>query len=148
MRLGADILVFDTELSRRRFVSLSDATESKGDRPSAAYPRYFCPTGTDAGRQAASRACTAQISACRDSSSARIPRFHGLRAASADAGPAKRNSRPTAAVFATVSQISKSRSTDLGHQRQERRKKRVQKHLPIISLVGYTNAGKSTLLNS
>jgi GTP-binding protein HflX len=36
----------------------------------------------------------------------------------------------------------------LGRQRQERRKGRVQKHLPIISLVGYTNAGKSTLLNS
>jgi GTP-binding protein HflX len=35
----------------------------------------------------------------------------------------------------------------LGQQRQERRKTRVQKHLPIISLVGYTNAGKSTLLN-
>src|SRR5207245_4965664 len=27
-------------------------------------------------------------------------------------------------------------------------KTRVQKHLPIISLVGYTNAGKSTLLNA
>ncbi|MEP6903666.1 MAG: GTPase HflX, partial [Actinomycetota bacterium] len=33
-------------------------------------------------------------------------------------------------------------------QRQERRKNRVQKNVPIISLVGYTNAGKSTLLNS
>jgi GTP-binding protein HflX len=37
---------------------------------------------------------------------------------------------------------------NLGRQRQERRKNRVQKHLPIISLVGYTNAGKSTLLNA
>jgi len=37
---------------------------------------------------------------------------------------------------------------NLGRQRQERRKTRVQKHLPIISLVGYTNAGKSTLLNA
>src|SRR5205085_5758528 len=37
---------------------------------------------------------------------------------------------------------------NLQHQRQERRKNRVQKHLPIISLVGYTNAGKSTLLNA
>jgi GTP-binding protein HflX len=37
---------------------------------------------------------------------------------------------------------------DLGRQRQERRKNRVQKHLPILSLVGYTNAGKSTLLNA
>jgi GTP-binding protein HflX len=37
---------------------------------------------------------------------------------------------------------------NLRYQRQERRKTRVQKHLPIISLVGYTNAGKSTLLNA
>jgi GTPase len=36
----------------------------------------------------------------------------------------------------------------LSRQRQERRKHRVQKNLPIISLVGYTNAGKSTLLNT
>jgi len=36
----------------------------------------------------------------------------------------------------------------LGRQRHERRKSRTQKHLPIISLVGYTNAGKSTLLNT
>jgi GTPase len=36
----------------------------------------------------------------------------------------------------------------LSRQRQERRKGRVQKNLPIISLVGYTNAGKSTLLNT
>jgi GTP-binding protein HflX len=36
---------------------------------------------------------------------------------------------------------------NLRYQRQERRKTRVEKHLPIISLVGYTNAGKSTLLN-
>ena len=37
---------------------------------------------------------------------------------------------------------------NLSRQRQERRKNRVQKNLPIISLVGYTNAGKSTLLNT
>jgi len=37
---------------------------------------------------------------------------------------------------------------NLGRQRQERRKNRSQKNLPVISLVGYTNAGKSTLLNT
>ena len=37
---------------------------------------------------------------------------------------------------------------NLGRQRQERRKVRAQKNLPLISLVGYTNAGKSTLLNA
>jgi GTP-binding protein HflX len=33
-------------------------------------------------------------------------------------------------------------------QRKERRKKREHKGSPIISIVGYTNAGKSTLLNT
>jgi GTP-binding protein HflX len=33
-------------------------------------------------------------------------------------------------------------------QRKERRKKRSNKGLPVISIVGYTNAGKSTLLNT
>jgi GTP-binding protein HflX len=33
-------------------------------------------------------------------------------------------------------------------RRQERRKERTRQELPIISIVGYTNAGKSTLLNA
>src|SRR6266849_5366660 len=33
-------------------------------------------------------------------------------------------------------------------RREQRRKERLRHHLPIISIVGYTNAGKSTLLNT
>lgn len=36
----------------------------------------------------------------------------------------------------------------VGRERYRRRAKRRKKDLPVISLVGYTNAGKSTLLNS
>ncbi len=36
----------------------------------------------------------------------------------------------------------------MSRQRSNRRKERLRKSLPIISLVGYTNAGKSTLLNT
>ncbi len=35
----------------------------------------------------------------------------------------------------------------LGRQRQLRRKNRLSQGIPVVSLVGYTNAGKSTLLN-
>lgn len=38
--------------------------------------------------------------------------------------------------------------TKLSDNRHQRRQKRVKASLPIISIVGYTNAGKSTLLNS
>jgi GTP-binding protein HflX len=38
------------------------------------------------------------------------------------------------------------RKLDLG--RRQRRTRRVRSHIPIVSIVGYTNAGKSTLLNA
>ncbi len=37
---------------------------------------------------------------------------------------------------------------DLGKVRETKRKKRMKDQVPIISIVGYTNAGKSTLLNT
>ena len=37
---------------------------------------------------------------------------------------------------------------EIRRQRKERRKKRKNRDLPVISIVGYTNAGKSTLLNT
>lgn len=37
---------------------------------------------------------------------------------------------------------------ELSRGRQQRRQKRVRAGLPIVSIVGYTNAGKSTLLNA
>ena len=36
----------------------------------------------------------------------------------------------------------------LGNQRQSRRSRRTRRNVPVLSIVGYTNAGKSTLLRS
>jgi GTP-binding protein HflX len=44
--------------------------------------------------------------------------------------------------------VLKRRLTDLARQRATRRKERVRTKVPTIALAGYTNVGKSTLLNA
>jgi GTP-binding protein HflX len=49
-------------------------------------------------------------------------------------------------IFRRINSI-KEQINKISHRRSIQRKKRKSSHIPIISLVGYTNAGKSTLFN-
>jgi GTP-binding protein HflX len=51
------------------------------------------------------------------------------------------------AIRKKISNLEKQTNT-FRKQRSQKRSRRINNNLPIISLVGYTNAGKSTLLNS
>ena len=147
MRLGTDIIVFDTELSPAQVRSLSDATELKViDRPQLILDIFA--------QRAQSREGKLQVELAQ--LKYLLPRlvigqnsaFSRLAGGIGGRGPGETKlETDRRRVRDRISNLEKQVDS-LGHQRQERRKKRVQKHLPIISLVGYTNAGKSTLLNA
>ncbi|MFN6965145.1 MAG: GTPase HflX [Pyrinomonadaceae bacterium] len=147
MRLGADMIIFDAELGPAQVRSLSEATELKViDRPQLILDIFA--------QRAQSREGKLQVELAQ--LKYLLPRlvvgqnsaFSRLAGGIGGRGPGETKlETDRRRVRDRISQLERA-VDDLGRQRQERRKNRVQKHLPIISLVGYTNAGKSTLLNA
>jgi GTP-binding protein HflX len=147
MRLGADLLIFDAELSPAQVRSLSEATELKViDRPQLILDIFA--------QRAQSREGKLQVELAQ--LKYLLPRlvvgqnsaFSRLAGGIGGRGPGETKlETDRRRVRDRIAQLERQ-VDNLGRQRQERRKARVQKHLPIISLVGYTNAGKSTLLNA
>ncbi|MFM9903754.1 MAG: GTPase HflX [Pyrinomonadaceae bacterium] len=147
MRLGADIIVFDTELSPAQVRSLSDATELKViDRPQLILDIFAQRAQSSEGKLQVELAqlkyLLPRLVVGQNSAFSRLAGGIGGR------GPGETKlETDRRRVRDRINQLEKQ-VDNLGRQRHERRKTRVQKHLPIISLVGYTNAGKSTLLNA
>ncbi|MCA1608291.1 MAG: GTPase HflX [Acidobacteria bacterium] len=147
MRLGADVIVFDSELSPAQVRSLSEATDLKViDRPQLILDIFA--------QRAQSREGKLQVELAQ--LKYLLPRlvlgpnsaFSRLAGGIGGRGPGETKlETDRRRVRDRIAQLEKQ-VDNLGRQRQERRKNRVAKNLPNISLVGYTNAGKSTLLNA
>ena len=67
---------------------------------------------------------------------------------SACAVPAKPSSKPTAACCRSALEQLQKRLEKVEVQRTQMRRARMRSELPRVALVGYTNAGKSTLFNA
>ena len=147
MRLGADLLIFDTELSPTQVRVISEATELKViDRPQLILDIFAQRAQSREGKLQVELAqlkyLLPKLVMGQNSAFSRLAGGIGGR------GPGETKlETDRRRVRTRIAQLEKQ-VNDLGRQRHERRKTRVQKNLPIISLVGYTNAGKSTLLNA
>ncbi len=147
LQLGADLLVFDRELQPAQVRSLSEATDLKIIDRSQLILDIFA-------QRAQSREGKIQVELAQlkyllprlivgqDSAFSRLAGGIGGRGPGETKLETDRR-RVRDRIHRLEKEIEAQRQ-----QRQQRRKGRTRQGLPVISIVGYTNAGKSTLLNT
>ena len=145
-REGAELVLFDHALSpsqERNLEALLQVPRARSHRPDPRHLRAAC---AQLRRPAAGRACAA-AGTWRRGWCAAGPTSSGRRAVSACAVLAKRSSKPTVACSANRIKTLNARLDKVVTQRETTRRERKRAEIPTVALVGYTNAGKSTLFN-
>jgi GTP-binding protein HflX len=147
LQLGADLIVFDRELQPAQVRSVSEATDLKVIDRSQLILDIFAQRAQS--REGKIQVELAQLKyllprliAGQDSAFSRLAGGIGGR------GPGETKlETDRRRVRDRINRLEKEINS-LSLRRQEQRKERVRREFPIISIVGYTNAGKSTLLNT
>ncbi|MBA4392357.1 MAG: GTPase HflX [Desulfobacca sp.] len=146
LQLGATLLVFDQDLNPSQVSSLTDFTDLKViDRTQLILDIFAQRARTREGRLQVEMAQCKYI----------LPRLKGrddalsrLTGGIGGRGPGEtRLEIDRRRVREKIHRLQKELEA-IRTQRKQRRGKRNRRELPVISIVGYTNAGKSTLLNT
>lgn len=144
-----DVIIFDNSLSPMQMRNLQERLEKPILDRSALILDIFA-------RRARSREAKLQVEVAR--LQYMLPRLVGLHAALSRQGGASGSMSSRGAGETKLEldrRVLEKRLSELrrelkevGNERETQRKRRVKSGLPRVALVGYTNAGKSTLLNA
>jgi GTPase len=146
LQLGADLMVFDRELSPAQVRSVSEATDLKViDRAQLILDIFAQRAQSREGKiqveLAQLKYLLPRLVVGHDSAFSRLAGGIGGR------GPGETKlETDRRRVRDRISRLEKE-IEHLRGRRQERRKERMRREFPVVSIAGYTNAGKSTLLN-
>ena len=133
--------------ARRSCATSRSALDRKVARSHAAHPRHLRAARAHAGRQAAGRARAAEVPAA---AAGRVERRAvAARRRHRHARPRRNEARNRSPAHPPSHQHrSRRRSTTVRRRRAQLRERRHKAAVPTVALVGYTNAGKTTLFNS
>ncbi|HYA11755.1 MAG TPA: GTPase HflX [Thermodesulfovibrionales bacterium] len=146
MNKGATLLIFDQDLSPSQIKAITEFTELKVIDRTQLILDIFA-------RRAHSKDGKVQVELAQ--LNYRLPRLTGkgtamsrLMGGIGGRGPGEMKLEVDRRRVREKINLLEKELGSLSEARRQRRHKRVQRGIPIVSIIGYTNAGKSTLLNA
>ncbi len=146
MQLGVDLIIFNRDLSPAQMASISDFTELRVIDRTQLILDIFAQRAHS--RDGKVQVELAQLRYLLPRLTTKNTAMSRLTGGIGGRGPGETkleiNRRR---VRDRIARLEKELQ-NLGREREQRRERRVNRGIPIISIVGYTNAGKSTLFNA
>lgn len=146
LQLGADMIVFDRELSPAQVRAINKATDLKIlDRSQLILDIFAQRAQTSEGRIQVELAQLKYLLPRLSGSGAEMSRLMG---GIGGRGPGETKLEVDRRRVRERIALLEEKLKHVRESRHQRRAQRARRDMPVVSIVGYTNAGKSTLLNS